>query len=426
MQFVDKCIIEFKAGDGGDGIIAWRREAHYPEGGPWGGDGGKGGDVILVSNHNESTLFNLRYAKKILAPNGQNGKSKLCHGANGNNIEINIPVGSIIRDVKTDEIIHDFLKSGDTFKVCKGGKGGYGNAHFKSSRNKAPKLFEKGDKGESKKILIEIKYIADIGMLGLPNAGKSTFVSKISSAKPKIDSYKFTTLVPVLGTVSINDKNLVFADIPGLIKNSSNGQGLGHEFLKHIERCNILVHLISLAKIDNEDEDLDIIDAYKTIRGEIKQYNIDLLNKKIFIVANKIDAEGAKENLLKLKNFLKDEELFIISGINKDFGNLLEKIYLEYLEYNNKVKVKNDDFFVIKEEKEDQDELFFSKNDDGRWNVSSKKLDYWFDKIPQINDENTVRYNQKIDLNKIEEILKKNGAKSGDIMIINDIEYNLD
>ncbi|MGL4647541.1 MAG: GTPase ObgE [Mycoplasmoidaceae bacterium] len=427
MQFVDKCIIEFKAGDGGDGIIAWRRESHYPEGGPWGGDGGRGGDIILVSSFNESSLFNLRNAKKILAPNGQNGKSKLCHGASGEDIKISIPVGSVIKDLDKDEIIYDFIKSGEEFKICKGGKGGYGNAYFKSSRNKAPKLFEKGDKGQSRKILIEIKYIADIGMLGLPNAGKSTFVSNLSSARPKIAPYKFTTLVPVLGTVNIKNRIFVFADIPGLIKDASTGHGLGHEFLKHIERCDVLIHLISLSEIDNQHEGLDIIEAYKIIREEIENYNDELLNKKIFLVANKIDSDGAKANLIKLQEYLKNQEIFVISAINKDFSNLLEKISQYYLENDPKVKiVEEDEIKIIKEEKEEVDQIKFEKNETGRWVVSSNKIDYWFNKIPQINDENTIRYHQKIELDKIEELLKKHGALAGDIMIINDVEYILD
>ncbi|MGL4617247.1 MAG: GTPase ObgE [Mycoplasmoidaceae bacterium] len=427
MQFIDKCVIELQAGDGGDGIVAWRREAHYPEGGPWGGDGGRGGDIFIYADHNENSLFKLRYLKKIKSNNGENGKSKLCHGANGKGITINVPLGSVIKDAITNEVIFDCINPGEVLRICKGGEGGHGNAFFKSSKNKAPKLFERGDKGESRKILIELKFIADVGLLGLPNAGKSTFVKNISSAQPKTAPYKFTTLVPVLGTFYTKDKAIVFADIPGLIENAAEGQGLGHEFLKHIERCKILVHLISLSSIDNEMDDTDVIKSYEIIRNEIKKYNEKLFDKKIFIVANKIDAEGSEENLIKLKNYLKNKEIYVISGINKNFGNLLINIEKEYDLYINKIDSNiKDKIKVVKETKEEKDEIIFKKIDDCRWLVSSKKIDYWFNKIPHTTDENWIRLNQKIDINKIEKILKGKGAKSGDIMVINDIEYVLD
>ena len=427
MQFIDKCIIDLQAGNGGDGIVAWRREAHYPEGGPWGGDGGRGGDIFVYADHNENSLFKLRYSKKIKSNNGENGQSKLCHGANGKGTTINLPLGSVIKDAITNEVIFDCINPGEIFRICKGGNGGHGNAFFKSSRNKAPKLFERGDKGENRKVLIELKYIADVGLLGLPNAGKSTFVKNISSAQPKTAPYKFTTLVPVLGTSYINEKTIVFADIPGLIENAAEGQGLGHEFLKHIERCKILIHLISLSSLDNELDDTDIIKSYVTIRNEIKKYNKKLLDKKIFVVANKKDAEGAEENLLKLRNHLKNEKIFVISGLNKDFANLLSEIEKEYEEYKNRVdSTVEDKVKIIKEIKEEKEEIIFRKIDDCRWSISSKKINYWFDKIPQTTDENWIRLNQKIEINKIEKLLKDNGAKAGDIMVINDVEYVLD
>lgn len=242
MQFVDECVLTLKAGNGGNGVVSWRREAHYPEGGPWGGDGGNGGSIILIGDHNINTLFDLRNKKNIFAQNGENGQTKMATGRNGQDYLIKVPLGTSVYDFDTNELITDILKSGQTYEICKGGKGGRGNAFFKSSFNKAPTLFENGDIGEERKVFLKLKYVADVGIIGFPNAGKSSLVTALTNARPRIANYQFTTLVPILGTTKINDKDIVFADIPGLIEGASEGKGLGHDFLKHIERCQILIH----------------------------------------------------------------------------------------------------------------------------------------------------------------------------------------
>lgn len=334
MQFVDECVLTLKAGNGGNGVVSWRREAHYPEGGPWGGDGGNGGSIILIGDHNINTLFDLRNKKNIFAQNGENGQTKMATGRNGQDYLIKVPLGTSVYDFDTNELITDILKSGQTYEICKGGKGGRGNAFFKSSFNKAPTLFENGDIGEERKVFLKLKYVADVGIIGFPNAGKSSLVTALTNARPRIANYQFTTLVPILGTTKINDKDIVFADIPGLIEGASEGKGLGHDFLKHIERCQILIHLISLNEYDNED----LFKAYQLINNELEKFNDQLTKKKMLVVLNKCDL-SYDEN--KVKDFLKKSKLKNILLIStKDKTNLDElkqevyKIYLDQEKIN--------------------------------------------------------------------------------------------
>lgn len=427
MQFVDKCIMELKAGDGGSGIVSWRRESHYPEGGPNGGDGGKGGNVFVIGDHNQKDLSHLRYVKKIEAEDGENGKSKLCHGANGEDIYIKVPIGTVIRNWKSNEIIVDILENNQRFLICKGGNGGRGNAFFKSSYNKAPTLFEKGDVGEKLKVKIDLKYLADVGLVGFPNAGKSTLINQISNANSKVGNFKFTTISPVLGIVKHKNESLVFADIPGIIEGASSGVGLGFEFLKHIERCHFLIHLISLDEIDNSD----VITAYNTINDELLKYKESLLNKKIYIVANKIDTESAKENLQLLQNYLLKNKIYTVCALNNEnITELLDDIFDEYLLYKEKWKKQKEDvinsYKLIKLDKEPEDELKIIKVEEHLWDVSSKRIEYWFNKIPQTTIDNLTRFNQKIKLNEIENKLKVMGAKKGDVFKICESEYVID
>ncbi|WP_412032405.1 GTPase ObgE [Malacoplasma muris] len=427
MKFVDKCILELKAGDGGNGVISWRKEAHYPEGGPWGGDGGRGGDVIIIGDHNINTLFDFRYIKKISAENGENGGSKLCHGADGNDVFVKVPVGTIIKNTKDNSIIVDILKTNQQYTICKGGRGGHGNAFFKSSYNKAPTLFENGDKGQQLKVELELKYIADVGLVGLPNAGKSTFINQISNAKSKIGNYQFTTLFPVLGVVQYDNNNLIFADIPGLIEGASHGVGLGFEFLKHIERCHFLIHIISMDDIDNND----VISAYETINNELVKYKHELLNKCIYIVANKMDTENGEKNFEKLKRHLKNKKLYKISALNgQNIDDLLKDIFEEYSKYKNEWEIEKENnvnsYKLIKVEKELDGKITIVRVDDKLWKVTSPKIHYWYNRIPQTTDDNVVRFNQKIQLDEIEKKLKEFGAIKGDIFIIEDIEYIVD
>jgi GTP-binding protein len=266
----------------------------------------------------------LKFRKKIKAEDGEKGSIKKCHGRAGDDIYLKVPLGTILIDEETNEVIADITQDKEQFVICNGGMGGNGNANFKSNFNSAPSLYELGDFGEQKTILLELKIIADIGIVGLPNAGKSTFISMISNAKPKIANYQFTTLSPSLGTIYKNNQRVIFADIPGLIKGASDGIGLGHDFLKHIERTKVLIHIVSMDNFDNED----VINSYKIIKEELKKYSEILDKKPMIIVANKMDTPSADKNYSIFSNFLKGEKIIKISAINSE--NLSQVVDLAF------------------------------------------------------------------------------------------------
>lgn len=429
-MLIDKCEIYLKAGNGGNGIISWRKEAHYPEGGPWGGDGGRGGSIYIVGDHNLNSLMDLRYRKKIEAKNGENGQTKLCHGKSADDVYIKVPVGTTIFDLETNEEIVDILKSGQTYLICKGGNGGRGNFYFKSSRNRIPNMCENGDLGEGKKVRLELKYIADVGLLGLPNAGKSTLVNSLSNTNLKTANYPFTTLTPSLGVVKHKSNRLIFADIPGIIENASSGIGLGLEFLKHIERCHFLIHLVSVLESDTNDPFQD----YETIVKELQQYNKNILEKKIYLVLNKIDTEKTKNNidkfLKKIKKKNPNQKVYLISGLNKDgVETLLDDIFSCYEQFkdvwNQEFNDKINSYSLVKVEKEQEDVVEYFKDENDVWNVKSKRILYWLNKIPFNTEDNIVRFMQKVKMDEIELKLKELGAKSGDTFKIGDEEFTV-
>lgn len=428
-MLIDNCTLYLKAGNGGNGIISWRKEAHYPEGGPWGGDGGKGGDIYIIGDHNLNSLIDLRYKKSIVAENGENGKTKLATGKNGKDVFIKVPVGTTITNTITNEVIVDILTTGQKYLICKGGIGGHGNAYFKSSKNRIPNLCENGDIGESIEVKFELKYIADVGLLGLPNAGKSTLVNAVSNTNLKTANYMFTTLNPSLGVVNYDNEKLIFADIPGIIENASNGSGLGLDFLKHIERCHFLIHLISVSCVDTENPFKD----YLTIIDELKKYNKEILKKKIFIVLNKIDEKNSNKNInLFIENFKKNsnKKVYQISGFFKENLNiLLNDIFKDYKKHKEiwekEITNKINSYSLVKIEKEKNDIVTYEKGSDDIWNVSSKRIEYWLNRIPFTTDENVVRFMQKIKMDEIEQTLKNKGAKKGDYFKIKDQSFEI-
>lgn len=297
-QFVDSTIVHVKAGRGGDGSASFRREAHVEFGGPDGGDGGHGGNVILVGSHHEDSLISLFYSPNLIAGNGENGKAQQMHGHNGKDLVIKVPCGTTVIDEETGEAVFDVVEDGQMVVIAKGGRGGFGNVHFKSSTNQAPTKFIPGGEGEEFTFRFELKVIAEIGLVGFPNAGKSSLLTAISDARPKIGAYPFTTLNPIIGTVIFEDFSQIrVADIPGIIVGASEGVGLGIDFLKHISRAKVLMFVVDCAGVDNRTP----WDDYKALRREISNYDPELLNKPTILIANKMDASGAEANLAKLE-----------------------------------------------------------------------------------------------------------------------------
>ena len=322
IEFVDETKIWIKAGNGGNGCVAFRREKFIEKGGPWGGDGGDGGSIIIEAINNVKTLKNFYYHRHFRAENGKNGEGNNRKGASGEDQTLYVPPGTIVKEIREEKeiIIADLEKEGQKIIVAKGGKGGVGNSRFATSTNRAPRKAIPGEKTEEKVIRLELKLIAQVGIIGFPNAGKSTLLSKVSNAKPKIADYPFTTLIPYLGMVNIDQERFfVMADIPGLIENASNGAGLGIKFLRHIERTKILIHLIDISLPD-------ILKRYNSIRKEMENYNKILLEKEEIIVGNKIDLPESKKNIEELKNIGK--EFYLISAITGEgIKELLEIIW---------------------------------------------------------------------------------------------------
>ena len=299
-MFVDFAKIHIKAGDGGDGAITFHREKYMPCGGPDGGDGGKGGDVVFLVDKHLNTLKNFRFKKKFIAQNGENGKKNNCSGKNGKDLIIKVPSGTIIRDIKTNRIIADIFDDGRSYIVAKGGRGGWGNFHFKSSTRQAPRFSKPGLLGEEFEVFLELKLLADVGLVGFPNVGKSTLISVISNARPKIGDYEFTTLVPSLGVVERDGlDSFVVADIPGLIEGASKGRGLGHKFLKHVERCRLLLHLVDVSRV----YDYDIIERIEIINQELKNFGRGLEKKPQIIVVTKADV-SSDEKIQQVKEYV--------------------------------------------------------------------------------------------------------------------------
>ena len=302
MKFVDEATIDVAAGDGGAGCVSFRREKFIPFGGPDGGNGGRGGSVWAVGDRNLNTLIDYRYARRHEARNGESGRGSDQFGAAGDDIVLRMPVGTILRDADTDQVVAELLVPGEKVLVCKGGDGGFGNLHYKTSTNRAPRQKTPGWPGEAKKLRLELRVLADVGLLGMPNAGKSTLIAAISNARPKIADYPFTTLHPNLGVVRVApEKSFVVADIPGLIEGAAEGAGLGHQFLRHLQRTELLLHLVDLAPFD----DADPVTHAKAIVEELRKYDEALHQKPRWVVLNKMDMVPADERAARVKDFVK-------------------------------------------------------------------------------------------------------------------------
>ncbi|MGC7589539.1 Obg family GTPase CgtA [Bisgaard Taxon 46] len=344
MKFIDEALIRVEAGDGGNGCISFRREKYIPKGGPDGGDGGDGGDVYLVADENLNTLIDYRFEKRFAAERGENGRSANCTGHRGKDITLRVPVGTRAIDNDTKEVIGDLTKHGTKMLVAKGGYHGLGNTRFKSSVNRAPRQKTNGTPGEKRDLQLELMLLADVGMLGLPNAGKSTFIRAISAAKPKVADYPFTTLVPSLGVARVDaNRSFVVADIPGLIEGASEGAGLGIRFLKHLERCRVLVHLVDIAPIDESDP----ADNIGIIEAELFQYSEALADKPRWLVFNKIDTMSDEEAEQRAKEITErlgwEDDYYLISAVTGKNVPPLCRDIMDFIEANPREEVQEEE-----------------------------------------------------------------------------------
>ncbi len=357
MKFFDEARIEVTAGDGGSGASSFRREKFIPRGGPDGGDGGKGGSVIAVADRNINTLIDYRYARKHIAKDGERGRGTDQYGAGAEDVILRMPVGTSIFNEEDDTLLVDLVQHGQEFVLCQGGEGGLGNIHFKSSTNRAPKKFTAGKEGEHRSVKLELKVLADVGLLGMPNAGKSTLVAAVSNARPRIADYPFTTLSPSLGVVRVApEKSFVIADIPGLIEGASEGAGLGHQFLRHLQRTSLLLHVVDLAPLD---EGVDVAKDARAIVAELKKYDQTLFDKPRWIVFNKLDLLSDEEREKRIEAFLKKfigkgrnalpvdrSKVFGISGITREGCQALLLAIYDHLERQQKLVVKQEELDV--------------------------------------------------------------------------------
>lgn len=421
MKFIDRVKIYVQAGTGGNGTVAFRREAHVPKGGPSGGDGGRGGSVIFVATNSLSTLLDLRYYREYKAQNGEKGHAKKMHGADADDLVIRVPVGTCVYDDDTGNIIADLTKDGQRAVIAKGGRGGRGNARFASSRNPAPKICENGEPGEKFNLRVELKLLADVGLVGFPSVGKSTLLSVVSKARPQIADYHFTTIVPNLGVVQVKDgRSFVMADLPGLIEGASQGKGLGHQFLRHIERCRVIVHIIDMSGSEGRDPYED----YVTINEELGEYEYRLLERPQIIVANKMDGDEAEENLKKFKEKLGDQKVFpIIAPIHEGIDAVLYAV-ADALE-------TAPDFFNQEEEqesvlytyKEEEKPFTIHNKGNGVWEVTGKKVERLVQMASFTTDDGFQRFALQIRNMGIDDALREAGCEDGDTVRLYDFEF---
>jgi len=415
-MFIDQARIFVKGGDGGNGIVAFRREKYVPMGGPAGGDGGRGGDVIFRADEGLRTLMDFKYNKHFKALRGAHGQGKNMHGASGKDIIARVPVGTVIKD-DNEQIIADLTYSGQEAVVARGGRGGKGNARFASARNKAPSLSENGEPGEEKWIRLELKLLADVGLVGFPNAGKSTLISRISAARPKIADYPFTTLVPNLGVVITKSKDtFIVADIPGLIEGAHKGAGLGHDFLRHIERTRVLLFLLDTA----ETEGRDVLADYGALRHELEKYNNVLLTRPFLVVANKMDIPGSAEKFEKLQEELGEKVLGISAVTGTGIDDLVEKTFA-LLKSIPEEEIVGEEPVVRRFEEE---KPFAINIVNGVFEVSGKRIEKLLVMTNFNSDEGLQRFQWIIEKMGLEEALREKGIKEGDTVKIMDLEFD--
>ena len=424
-MFIDNITIQAKAGNGGDGAVAFHREKFVNAGGPDGGDGGRGGNIVFRVDPGSNTLLAFRYKRKFAAEHGENGKGGKKHGKNGADLIISVPPGTLIKDPETGKIIHD-MASSDDFVLCKGGRGGWGNRHFATPTRQIPRFAKSGTKGEEREVVLELKMLAEVGLIGFPNVGKSSILSMISSAKPKIANYHFTTLSPNLGVVKIGEgRGFLAADIPGLIEGASEGLGLGHAFLRHVDRCRLLLHVVDLAGTDGRDpsDDLDKIDE------ELMKYSPELAERPQIVVANKIDSVDMEEEFVQ--HFIKkcgwlDREVVFVSAVTGEGLDELVKVTIKALEQLPPLTVYEAEYNPEEEAvaasvgaKETE---IYKKND--KYFVEGEWLYNFMGQI-NFNDYESLNFFQRVlEKNRVFDRLRELGIEEGDTVNIYDFEFD--
>ncbi|MGE6629080.1 GTPase ObgE [Bacillus sp. NPDC077027] len=424
-MFVDQVKVYVKGGDGGNGMVAFRREKYVPKGGPAGGDGGNGADVVFEVDEGLRTLMDFRYKRHFKADRGEHGMSKNQHGRNAEDMVVKVPPGTVVTDAETSQVLADLTEHGQRAVIAKGGRGGRGNSRFATPSNPAPQLSENGEPGKERDIVLELKVLADVGLVGFPSVGKSTLLSIVSAAKPKIADYHFTTLVPNLGVVETDDnRSFVMADLPGLIEGAHEGIGLGHQFLRHIERTRVIVHVIDMSGLEGRDPYED----YVTINEELKQYNLRLTERPQIIVANKMDMPDAAENLKGFQEKLDDaHKVFAVSAITREglrellfeIANQLETTP-EFPLYNEEELSENRVMYKFADE---ETPFEISRDSDGTFVLTGQALERLFKMTDFSRDESVKRFSRQLRGMGIDDALRERGAKDGDIVRLLEFEF---
>lgn len=421
-MFVDEVLLRVEAGNGGDGCTAFRREKYISMGGPYGGNGGHGADIIFKVDEGLHTLLDLRYQKTIKAPKGENGRGKNQHGKGASPLIVKVPLGTVVTDMDTGLIIADLSHKNQEEIIAKGGRGGRGNTAFKTQTNTAPDYSENGEEGERKNLKVEVKMLADVGLVGLPSVGKSTIISCVSASKPKIAAYHFTTLTPNLGVVGASEgRSFVMADLPGLIEGASEGEGLGDKFLKHIERTRVIAHVIDMSGFEGRNP----YDDYVLINKELEAFNKKLMEKPMIVIANKMDVEGAKENLEEFKKKV-DCEIFEVSAVSKTGLDAVVNRLADILDTipNNPLyddsQIESHVLYKFKKE----EPFIITRDDDGTWVVSGKEVERIFKMTKFSSDEAVTRFAKKLRKMGIDDKLVEMGAETGDSVRILDFYFD--
>ncbi|MET3574658.1 GTPase ObgE [Bhargavaea ullalensis] len=425
-MFVDHVKIYVKGGDGGDGMVAFRREKYVPNGGPAGGDGGNGADVIFEVDEGLRTLMDFRYQKHFKAPRGEHGMSKSKHGKNAQAMIVRVPPGTVVTEAESGAVIADLTEDGQRAVIAKGGRGGRGNIRFATPSNPAPELSEKGEPGYELEVVLELKVLADVGLVGFPSVGKSTLLSVVSAAKPKIGDYHFTTIVPNLGVVDVGDgRSFVMADLPGLIEGASEGVGLGHQFLRHIERTRVIVHVIDMSGMEGRDP----YDDWVTINEELEQYNLRLTERPQIIVANKMDMPDSEINLAEFKERVPENvKIHPISAVTRQ--GLAELLYAvadlldETPEFplHDPAEVEESRHVLYKFEGEKED-FTIARDDDGAYVVKGAGIERLFKMTDFSREESVRRFGRQLRGMGVDDALRQRGVTNGDAVRIMDYEF---